>query len=295
MDLNQLRAFVETVRRGSVSAAASVLGLSQPGLSRQLKQLEHELGVTLIDRERRPISLTPAGRSFLPCAETAIEGLDSAIQRLALGDSGPAGPVVIAASTIPAEFLLPGILARFSGRFPEVRPRLLVMDSASVAEALRARRAEVGFLRALTSPQHLRFFPLAEDEIVLVVPLDHPFAEKRVISLAELAGQPFVERADGSGRFGSLKRNFARRGLHLPEHRVVMAVGSSQVHLAAIEAGVGIGFVSRLAIANRPQVKVAEVEIDGIKIKRTLYLAYGSEPLSSAARALVDFITGQRG
>lgn len=295
MEISQLRSFVEIVRHRSFSSAALALGLTQPAVSRHLKQLEQELGVTLIDRELRPVALTPAGKIFLPCAEAALDGLDSAVQRLAVAEPGPAGPVVVAASTIPAEFLLPGILARFNARFPQVCPRLLVMGSSAVVDALLAQRVEVGFFRALTRPQHLHLVSLAEDEIVLVVPLDHPFAEKRTITLAELAGQSLIERADGSGKFGSLKRNLARRGIHIPEHRVVMAVGSSQAHLAAIEAGVGIGFVSRLAIANRPQVKVAEVEIDGIKIKRTLYLGYGNETLSPAARALVNFIAGQNG
>ena len=293
MDISQLRTFVEVVRHGSFSSAALALGLTQSAVSRQLKQLEQEVGFTLIDRELRPVGLTPAGKSFLPFAETAIKELEEAIQRLSLGDPGPAGPVVLAASTIPAEFVLPSILARFGVRFPRVHLSLLVMDSSAVVDALLAQRVEVGVFRALTSPHRLHLVTLAEDEIVLVVSPGHPFAEKRTIVLHELAGQPFVERADGSGNFGSLQRNFARRGIHMPEHRVVMAVGSSQVHLAAVEAGVGIGFVSRLAIANRPHLKVVEVEIEGIRIKRTLYLGYGNEPLSPAARALVDFIAGQ--
>ncbi len=294
MDLNQLRAFVETARQGSFSSAAFALGLTQPGVSRQVKQLEQELGFTLFDREQRPVVLTPAGAEFLVCAEMIVKELEITVQRISANNSLLVGPITVAASTIPGEFLVPAILAKFSTKFPQVRLNLLVTDSGGVAEELLARRAEVGFLGAPMHHRNLRLTPFAEDEIVLAIPVGHPFADKRSIPLADLAGQTFVERSGGSGTLGSLRQILAQHDLFLPEHRVAMVVGTSQAQLAAIEAGVGLGFVSSLALANRSHVKVIGVEIEGIELKRTLYIAHESAPLSPIAQALVDFVIAQR-
>ncbi|MBI2955177.1 MAG: LysR family transcriptional regulator [Chloroflexi bacterium] len=294
MDISQLRAFAETARQGSFSAAAASLGLTQPGVSRQVKQIEQELGFVLIDREQRPISLTPAGEDFLACAETILKELDATIQRLANGQVTPRGTIVVAASTIPGEFFVPRILAKFSARYPRVQPNLVITDSAGVVERLLAREAEIGFLGAHIAYRRLRLIPFAEDEIVLVVPTGHPFAETGKITLADLGGQPIVEREGGSGTLGSLKRILAQRGVSLPEHRVAMVAGTSQAQLAAIEAGVGVGFVSGLALASRSASKLAGVEIEGVRLRRTLYLAHDRAPLLPIAQALVDLVIEQK-
>ncbi len=267
--------------------------MTQPGVSRQVKQLEQALGFALIDRDQRPVAMTPAGSEFLSSAEAILKEIESAIQRMSAG-STPAGSIVVAASSIPGEFLVPGILARFSAIYPRVRPSLITTDSAGVAEALLARRAEIGFLGAKVVEQRLRLIPFSEDEIVLVVPAVHPLADKPSVVLADLASQTFVERSEGSGTLGSLKRILSEHGMHLPEHSVAMIAGTSQVQLAAIEAGVGLGFVSSLALANRSQLRVKGMSLEGMKIRRTLYLAHENAPLSLAAQTLVDFICEQK-
>ncbi|TAK30431.1 MAG: LysR family transcriptional regulator [Chloroflexota bacterium] len=287
MDLDQLRAFVETARLGSFSAAALALGLTQPGISRQVKQLEIELGFALINREQRPVTLTSAGEELISCVESMLGELDSTIQRLRAGESELAGPIRVAASTIPGEFLVPGLLAAFTARHPRVCPSLVVTDSAGVVEELLAGRAEVGFTGAMMAQRRLQLDPVAEDEIVLVVPANHPFAAKGMIELAELAGLPFVERGSGSGTLESLKSLLAREGLSLPQHRVAMVVATSQSQLMAIETGVGLGFVSSLALDSRPSLKLARVTVEGLSLKRTLYLAHERHSLSPIAQAFV--------
>lgn len=289
MDLEQLRAFLHTAHLGSFSAAAQALGLTQPGISRQVQQLERELGFALVNREQRPVKLTPAGEEFLVRAEAVLADLDATIQRLRKTDAQVSGPLLVAASTIPGEFIVPGLLARFTAQHPEVRPSLTVTDSAGVIEEVLARRAEVGFLGAHLTHQHLRLVPFAEDEIMLVVPADHPFAGSGAVDMSDIAGQPLVEREGGSGTLGSLRRLLSEQGLELPAHRVVMVVGTSQAQLTAIEAGVGLGFVSSLALSSRSSLKVASVQINGVKLRRTLYLAHEQGTLSTTAQAFVGF------
>lgn len=289
MDVDQLRAFVETAQLGSFSAAAHALGLTQPGISRQVKQLEVELGFVLINREQRPVALTPAGKELFPCAELMLRELDSTLQRLRTGSAELAGAIRVAASTIPGEFLVPGLLAGFTACFPRVCPSLIVTDSAGVVEEVLSGRAEVGFVGALMAQRRLHLIPVAEDEIVLVTPANHPFAAKGTAELAELAGLPFVERGSGSGTLESLKSLLAHQGLSLPEHRVAMVTATSQSQLAAIETGMGVGFVSSLALDSRSSLRLARVTVDGLSFKRTLYLAHERAPLSAIAQAFVRF------
>ena len=294
MDVDQLRAFVETAQLGSFSAAAHVLGMTQPGISRQVKQLELELGFALINREQRPVDLTPAGKEFFPCAELMLRELDSTVQRLRADGVELAGAIRVAASTIPGEFLVPGLLAGFTTRFPKVCPSLVVTDSAGVVEEILSGRVEVGFLGALMAQRRLHLTPVTEDEIVLVVHANHPFAVRGTVELAELAGLPFIERGSGSGTLESLRNLLAQRELSLPEHRVAMVVATSQSQLTAIETGIGLGFVSSLALDSRPSLKLVRVAVEGLNFKRTLYLAHERASLSPVAQSFVRFALAQK-
>lgn len=292
MDISQLRAFLKVARHGSFSLAARELGLTQSGISRQVQQIEHELGLALVDREQRPVRLTRAGKELLPCAERIVNDLDATIQTMRAGRGQLTGYISVAASTIPGEFYVPDLLARFAARYPGVQPSLVITDSAGVADELLARRAEVGFLGANLAHNRLELTPFADDEIVLIAPASHALAKRLRVSLDELAGQPFVEREGGSGTLESLKRLLAGQGLTLPEHHVAMIAGTSQAQLAAIEAGVGLGFVSSMVLTSRPNLKVVRIELDGLSFRRTLYLAHERAPLSPIAQAFVRFVTG---
>ena len=291
MDLDQLRAFVYVARFSSFSLAAQQLGLAQPTMSRQVQQLEREVGVRMIDRERRPIALTPAGQQFLSFAEATVNGLDSAIRQIRFGQIEIEGPIMVVASTTPGEFLVPALLASFTARHPKVRPSLVVTDSAGAARELLARRADAAFLGAPLIHPQVRLVPFREDEIVLAVPIGHRFSQRGAIALADLSGEPLVEREGGSGTLDSLRRLLEQQGLRMPEHQVTMVAGSTQAQLAAIEAGVGLGFVSSLALANQAHRGVFGVRIEEVSLKRALYLAYVPSSLSPVAESFVQSVT----
>src|SRR3990172_2759690 len=159
MDTNQLRAFIQVARNSSFSAAAEAVGVTQSGVSRQVRQIEQELGFALFAREQRPVTLTHSGREFLSCAERIMEDLDGTLQAIKAGSGQLTGLIRIAASTIPGEFLVPDLLAQFTVCYPGVRPSLLITDSAGVASELLARRADIGFLGAALGHPRLKLVP----------------------------------------------------------------------------------------------------------------------------------------
>jgi DNA-binding transcriptional LysR family regulator len=293
MDLDDVRVFVACAREGSVSAAARACGISQPAATRQIQRLEREFGFELLCRQGRPLRPTPAGAEILAWAEHTLARLDAALARLRQGGPALAGPLRVAASSIPGEFLAPGLLAAFAARHPGVEPCLSVSDSAGAVAALLAGDADVAFIGAPVARPPLRLQPICEDELVLVIPAGHRLAGRAEVLLEELAGEAFVEREGGSGTMESLRRLLRARGLALPPHRIALRAGSTQSQVAAVRAGAGLAFVSARAAGRANGVSVARLA--GIPLYRQLYLCYHPARYPPAAQAFVAFARERAG
>lgn len=296
MDLAQLESFLAIARLRSFTLAARDLHLTQPGVSRQLQRLEREIGAALFERTRGALQLTAAGRRTLVFAEEVVEAHRRMIADISEGRAQDvAGELRIAASTTPGEFLVPGLLAKFTGMNTGVRPQVFIADSAIVAAELLERRWDVGFMGMRTNTTGLNYDVIAEDEVVLAVPRSHPFASRPEVALAELEDQPFVEREHGSGTLRSVEATLAALGLALPKHRVVMVLGTTHAIVSAVQAGYGIGWVSSRALQDIGDNRAAGVRLAGIPIRRPLYLVTEKRRLlPPPADAFVQWIRAQR-
>jgi DNA-binding transcriptional LysR family regulator len=276
MNLDHLRTFVLIVEQGSLSAAARARRISQPAVSKQLQRLEAELGLGLLVRgPKRDVALTPAGERLLAFAREVLDR--QAALELDLGGLKAAGPgtLTLAASTIPGEYLLPGLLAAFRKRYPQVELAMTISDTADVASRLLADEADVGVLGSALRRPGLRLERLVGDELVLAVPPDHPFAARKRVPVAELAGQPLVLREEGSGTRRTAEAALASAGARLAAGDVVLTLGSTQAVLQAVAQGLGVGFVSaRAADQARAGGYLACVGLEGVDLRRDLYLAY---------------------
>ena len=290
MEIRALETFLVAAERGNLTLAAQELGLTQSGLSRQIQRLERALGVMLFDRMPAGLCLTPAGQRCRAYAREAVARHRHFLAELGDGDAPLTGELRIAASTTPAEFVVPRLVVAFTARHPEVRVVVLTSDSAGVAEELLDGRWDIGFAGARLDQGRLRYDPVVEDEIVLAVPAHHPLAGRREVALEALADQRFVEREGGSGTAQSLRAALVARGLVMPSHRVSMTLTTTQAIVSAVRAGYGIGFVSSLALAEQPDERVVAVRLAGIPLRRQLYLVRdGRHPLLPMARHFVEF------
>lgn len=289
MDISQAVSFLRIVERGSLTLAAADLGVTQSGLSRQVQRLEQELGADLLRRGRSGIRLTPAGERFRAFAEQVVALHRGLLADLGGAGDGLSGELRVAASTTPSEFLVPRLVAGFTARYPDVRAVVETTDSEGVIGLVVDRRCDVGFVGARFERPHLSFDPVAEDEVLLAVPADHPLAGRAEVPLDALAGERFIEREGGSGTILSLRRALTERGLSLPPHRVGMTLSTSQAILSAVREGLGVGFVSSLALADRPDGRAVAVRLAGLPVRRRLYLVRdGRRPLSTVARRFVE-------
>jgi DNA-binding transcriptional LysR family regulator len=290
MNIEQLNTFREIVKLGSFSEVAKKLGISQPAVSFQIQKLEQELGVRLIDRSQRVISLTQAGQKLLHFAEMVETGRGNLLEELKQMREDIAGDLNAAASTIPGEFLVPPLLAEFKKRHPAVRIRLEISDSLKVIERVRESACEIGFCGIIPEGKDLASTKIAEDEIVLVVFPAHPFAGKKEIKPEELDGEPFIYREDTSGTQRSLEKMLSKAGLDVRKWKPSMLLGSTQAVVSAVAAGAGIAFVSNLAIKNcLAQGAVKQVSVRGLKATRDFYCVYRPEKIVS--RLLENFIS----
>jgi DNA-binding transcriptional LysR family regulator len=292
MDIAKLQAFVAVASHGSFTRAAESLHRSQPGVSRQIKRLESEMGTPLLDRIGSSVTTTKAGVKFLAFAERTLDEF----RRLEVALQGEtralSGVLHIAASTTPGQFLVPTLVASLVERYPDIEAEVAIMDSESVAADVSDGGCDVGFMGTKIPSRKLRYTIVAEDEIVLAVPSAHRFAGRQSIALAELAGERMLEREGGSGTRASVLRAMKERGLKLSPPHIAMVLGTTEAVVSAVEQDHGIGWVSSLALQHRDHGRVALVRVREVPIVRPLYLVHpplGS--LSPVASAFVDWVT----
>jgi len=289
MNIDHLKTFQEVIRLGSFSEVARKLAISQPAVSFQIQKLERELGMRLIDRAQRAITPTAAGKRLLKFAESIEAERDRLQHDLEQMREEISGDLLIAASTIPGEFLLPALLAEFKQRYPAVKIQVDISDSLTVINRVRDNTYEVGFCGMAPEGRDLSSFKVASDEIVLIVFPEHPFARKSEISPDELEGEPLIFREATSGTQRSLESRLSRAGLDPRKFIPNLVLGSTQAVVSAVAAGAGIAFVSNLAIKKSLALGlVRQVGVRDLRLSRDFYCVYRQERVVS--RSLEGFI-----
>jgi DNA-binding transcriptional LysR family regulator len=192
VELRHLRYFVAVAEEMSFGGAARRLKMSQPPLSQQVKDLEREIGVELVDRSRRKIRLTHAGRLFLEEARRTLEQAERSVQTAVRADRGEIGKLSVGFLGSATYDVLPRVLRGFRRVHPDVQFALETMSTAQQVEAFRDGRIQVGFLRPPLEEDTLSVRVLAREPLVAVLPADHPLAARQRVPLGDLSKEDFV-------------------------------------------------------------------------------------------------------
>ena len=292
MDARQLEIFVKVAELGSFSKAAEALFLTQPTVSEHIRGLEEELGVRLLDRLGRGAAPTKAGQLLLGYARRILELHREARQALDQFQGRMSGELVVAASTIPGEYVLPALIGRFKEKYPDIVISLLIGDTQRVVEWVLEGRAELAVAGAQIDHRALDYRELMPDELVLVVSAAHPWHGKKTATLEEVRAEPLIVRERGSGSRHALEKALAEVGLDLSDFRVVGEMGSTQAIKQAVKAGVGISLISKRAVAEECQHGILHcVKVKDLRFSRAFYLVTSStrsrSPLAEAFRAFL--------
>ncbi|WP_342643794.1 LysR family transcriptional regulator [Rhodoligotrophos ferricapiens] len=192
MDLRHLRYFVVLAEQRHFGRAAEILNIAQPPLSQQIRALEEELQVTLFDRSRRPIELTPAGRTLLREARQVLSQFERAQSMTRRAASGHAGRLIVGITGSAALEFAPPVLAAFSERLPDVDLSLREMSSPAQLIGLEKGEIHIGFVRPPVIDDRLSIRLVHQEPFVVALHKLHPLAGKPALRLAELNGTPLV-------------------------------------------------------------------------------------------------------
>ena len=278
MENFRLRVFRSVAQHLNFSRAAEALLLSQPAVTQQIKALEEELGVPLFDRGGGRIQLTPAGEALLPYAEKLRALSAEAVSAVGSVGGEHAGELTLGASRTIAQYLLPKLIAGFLKENPKVQVTACSGNTDAMLEALLARRIQLALIEGPEQRKDLRIEPFMEDQMVLVVPAGHEWAGREVTP-AMLAGEPLLVREFGSGSRRVVEQAIAAVGLKSKDLHIRMEIDATEGLLSAVEAGLGVTFVSRWAVRNQLALgTVALAHMGKLKLSRRFSLAYPAGP-----------------
>lgn len=264
----------------SFRKAAEGLYLTQPAVSLQVKALEEDLGIQLFDRSGSHISLTDAGRILLRYSRQLSALVARAEHDLAALSGEHVGHLALGASTTIAQYVLPRLLAEFTREYPRIHPTLLSGNTEDIVEAVETQKIALGFIEGPARSRDVKTEPFLEDELVLIASSANEFAERNLISIAELTVTPLLMRERGSGTRQVIEAALGRLGVKRKSLQIVMELDSTEAIKSAVEAGLGIGFVSRWAIAKdlRLNQSFKTVEVEGFRVRRPFLIAQSSSP-----------------
>jgi DNA-binding transcriptional LysR family regulator len=270
MELKYIEIFCAVVELKSFSKAALALHLTQPTVSIHIKALEDEFSTKLLDRLGRTIQPTQDGAILYRYAREILnlkEGARLAMERI----SGTvSGAFAIGASTIPGEYILPHILARFREEYPDVFPALKIADSRNICQSVLDGTVDIGVIGTAIKDKNLTTRRFLDDELILVAP---PAFRGSVLGKNEITAIPLVVRETGSGSKASLEENLKKIGLALGDLQIVGEMGSSQALIQAVKSGMGFAFLSSLSVADEiERGTLKAVKLKGISITRNFYI-----------------------
>ncbi len=249
-ELRDLEIFCGVVEHQGFTRAARALRLSQAAVSERVARLEDAVGARLLDRLGRRVEPTALGRVLHERARALLTQRDALDQELSAARGLVRGRVVLGASTIPGEYLLPAAVARFRAAHPEARVEVRIADSAEVATRVLAGDHELGVVGAPPRSAHLEAVPLWRDELVLVLPPGHPLARKRKpVEPRALTAEPLLVREPGSGTRALTEEAFVQAGVDPDTLSVVAELGSTAAVKEGVLQGLGLAVLSARAVS----------------------------------------------
>ncbi len=291
MTLDQLRVFVAVAERQHVTRAAEALHLAQSAVSAHIAALEERHDARLFERAGRGIRLTEAGATFLVEAKAVLAQVDRAELVLAEISGLRRGRLQLQASETIAGYWLPSRLVTFRRANPSLAITLAIGNSSEAIESVLAGRVEIGFIEGAVDDLALTVTDLAQDQLVVVVAPDHPWADRERVEAADIAQSAWVLREPGSGTRGIFEADLARLGVAPGGLDVALELPRNEAVISAVQAGLGATAVSaNAAVAGLEAGLLVKVAID-LPVRLFRAVQQKSRRPSHAGSALIASLT----
>ncbi|WP_459999767.1 selenium metabolism-associated LysR family transcriptional regulator [Paradesulfitobacterium aromaticivorans] len=289
MLLHQLEVFLQVAEKESFTKAAEALFLSQSTVSAHISNLEKNFGQKLFDRLGKEVVLTPFGETLYPWAREILALRDKALWEMKDWTGKIEGHLSIAASTVPAQYVIPLLLSKFLNKYKGIKFVLEQSGSEKAAEKLVKGEAEIGMLGEQYYQEQLNFIPFVEEKLVLITPANLHF--RKETSISDLVDYPFLFRKSDSGTQANLEKMLNAAGVPLSELKVVGYFDSLETLKESVKEGIGISIISAIAAVDYVDKKLINAyQIAELPEKRMFYFAHHKKrTLSPLAEAFMNF------
>ena len=289
MNLHQLEIFYTVAQRLNISAAAADLRLTQPAVSLQIKSLEKNLGARLLDRSGTKLSLTQAGEALYRCAVSVLHAKDEALRAIAELSAATKGKLILGANITGGMYLLPRIVRSFKESYPQTEVLFEIETTDRICERVLQNALDMGVVGGPTEDRRFGVESICLDPIAMIVSPTHPLAKRQAISVRELNDHACILPAQGSRTRQLVERKLRGAGVN---PQVVMQLFGTEAVKKAVEANLGVGFVSGYAVERESilgELKV--VKLKGLKLTRSMELIYRKQKyFSPVAQRFREFV-----
>lgn len=285
INFHQLHIFHTVAEYGNFSAAAQSLGMTQPAVTMQVQSLEEYFGTKLFHRTTKRVELSDAGRALLPYARRALELMRETDEVMVRYTKTLKDRLQFGASLTIGEHILPRLLGPFAHKYPDIRIRLKVLNSTQIIEEIVNHQLTFGLVEAPVDHPDIHSDVVLNDELLLVMPGNHPLCDVETPSFEQLAEFPFVLREQGSGTRQVMEQEMRQKGFDPARLKIVMELGSTGAVKSAVEAGIGLSVLSRSSVRHESVLgTIVTKRIAGLNFVRdfhAVYLKSASLPLSA--------------
>lgn len=253
MNLKQLEAFVQVAEGGSFSKAAKELFLTQPTISAHISSLERELNARLFVRNTKEVSLSEDGIKLYKYAKQMLDLQREIEVTFGMDEEGESHAVTIAASTIPAQYLLPEVLTRFSERYPQEQIRIQETDSSKVVMQIVDHRVDIGFTGTVLEKKHCKYIPFYKDELVIITPNTPKYqelAQGNKEDISWIKKEHVIMREEGSGTRKEAELQLKGAGVKFAGLDIIASIENQETIKKSVRQGMGISVLSKLATAD---------------------------------------------
>ena len=300
--LQQMEALIFLVEEGSFSHAAKRMHLTQPALTKNIRNAEDYLGAPLVNRSSSGISLTPEGKIVYDYARHIVKLRDEAREKVLALRENIGGNIYASASTIPATYILPRALSQFRKNHPDIMIYIKTADSEDAMNMVLENEAELGFIGKKPLNKKLIAEPLWKDRLILAVPKAHPWGKKKSVTLKELLAEPFILREKGSATRDLFEACLKEsKSISLSQFNICGELGSSEAIKEAVIAGLGVSVISTHAVQRElSQGLLFEIPFQECRMERNFYLIYKRQfDFRPVHKIFIEFlkedISGQHG
>ena len=289
MQFHQLMAFIRVAEQKSFSKAAETLFLSQSTVSTHINSLEKYFGQKVFDRLSKNVTLTPFGQRLFYWSKEIISIREKAMWDLKEWTGKAEGNIIIAASTVPAQYMVPGLISSFIKKYSGISFSVTQKDSLGVANYIASGDADIGLLGEMYYTDKLEYIPIYQEKMVLVTPastiLEGP------VSLAKLLDSNFIFRKVGSGTQAFIEKMLHSTGIETSRFKIIGYFDNVQSIKQGVKEGMGFSIISEIAARDYEKSKlINSYEIEEMSGTRSFYLAYNKhKTLSPITLEFINF------